>query len=548
MTEGEALFNLALAITEAGRSRPDHPAVITDEIRLSFSQLDEAVTDLARGLRASGLQPGDTVALHLPTGVDFVVSFYAILRAGLVAAPFSPQASRREIRHVLELSGARAVVAGESARENVIAACNPSRTALVVADSPLSGGPRASCDHTLEGDQQLSALMRMGRRVSHEATVSRSADDVAAIIFTSGTTGAPKGAELTHANLWVSCTALLSRSEPRADDVVLACLPLHHVFGMSGLMNAAMAWGMTLVLTSRFDAAETLDLIEQHGVTRFSGVPAMFCDMLAAGTGGRDLSSLRHVTSGGSALPVGTVDAFEEMIPSATLLEGYGATETTSSICVNSDRRRRRSGTVGTPSWGTELRVVDEEGCVLPDGSGQTGELQVHGPTVFRGYIGDPEATRQAFDGEWLRTGDLAHIDADGYVHLVDRKKNMIIRGGLNVYPAEIEQVLATMHGVNDVVVLGHPDDRLGEEIAALVIAEPESSSHGDTSDDGELIARLDERLRTELAPYKRPRHIELVDQLPRSAAGKIIRPDAQRLLAERLASTARRPSTTRGS
>ncbi|MGQ7787511.1 class I adenylate-forming enzyme family protein [Nesterenkonia sp. K-15-9-6] len=500
------MFNLAMAVSHTAQTRPHRLAVVSAEESWTFAELEDHIRRAAGGLRNAGLMPGDTVALSLPTSPEFVVSYYAVLRAGLTVAPMAPYSSAREVRHALGTCGARALVTLDGSR------------------------PEGSDDLTV---LSLSGLVEHSADDGAESLTARSPEDVAAVIFTSGTTGAAKAAQLTHWNLWMSCTALLSRSQPTADDVVLASLPLHHVFGMSGLMNAAMTWGMTLVLQSRFEAAEALDLIEEHRVTRFSGVPTMFLDMIRQGVGERDLSSLRHVTSGGSALPPGVLEDFENLIPSATLLEGYGSSETTSSVCVNSSRARRRPGSVGTPSWGTQMRVVSDDGTPLPPGPEHVGELQICGPTVFAGYAGDPDATSAAFDGDWLRTGDLAWITPDGYVHLVDRRSNMIIRGGRNVYPAEVEHVLTSHPDVAEAVVLGQPHERLGQEIAALVVPRRPTAELS-TPDRTQLLETLDQHARQELAPYKRPRQTHLIDSLPRTAAGKIIRPAARSLLAER--------------
>ncbi|GAA1175575.1 class I adenylate-forming enzyme family protein [Nesterenkonia xinjiangensis] len=501
------MFNLALAASHAATIHPSRTAVVTPDGSLTFAELDAQISRAARGLQSAGMRPGDTVALHLPTSAAFVICFYAALRAGLIAAPVAPYAAPRELRHALEISASQALITAS-------------------ADPPegCDGVPVMDCE----------TLVARGADGRSDPFVARSPEDVAAVIFTSGTTGAAKAAKLTHWNLWMSCTALSARTSPTSEDVVLACLPLHHVFGMSGLMNASLAWGMTLVLRPRFDAAEALDLIAKHRVTRFSGVPTMFMDMIREGAQGRDLSSLRHVTSGGAALPPGVLEDFEEMIPSATLLEGYGASETTSSICVNSSRERRRLGSVGTPSWGTRVRVVAEDGALLPAGPEHIGELQVSGPTVFAGYADDPEATAAAFDGEWLRTGDVAWIDADQYVHLVDRRSSLIIRGGLNVYPAEVEQVLSQHTAVQEAVVLGQPHERLGEEIAALIVpGRPLGELTGEHR--AQLVEHLDHHAREHLAAYKRPRLIRFVDSLPRTPSGKILRPAARDLLAEQL-------------
>ncbi|GAB3194510.1 AMP-binding protein [Nesterenkonia suensis] len=499
------MFNPALAMSHVADTLPDHAAVVAADRTLTFAELNQEVSRAARGFQASGMRPGDTVALQMPSSVEFIVCFYGALRAGLVAAPVAPYATPHELRHALRISGARALI------------------------SAPPGAPEGG-----EGIEFLDCptLLARGEAGLPDPLVLRSPEDVAAVTFTSGSTGAAKAAQLTHWNLWMSCTALQARTSPGAGDVVIACLPLHHVFGMSSLMNTAMAWGMTLVLVPRFDPDEVLDLIAKHRATRFSGVPTMYVDLIAAGAQGRDLSSLRHASSGGSALSSQVLERFEDMVPSATLLEGYGSSETTSSICLNPSRAARRVGSVGTPSWGTRVRIVGEDGTSMPRGPEHLGELQVSGPTIFAGYAGDPEATAEAFDGDWLRTGDIAWIDEDEYVHLVDRRSSLIIRGGLNVYPQEVEQVLISHSAVQDSVVLGQPHERLGEELAALIVLREPLQGLTDERRE-ELREDIHRHAGEHLARHKRPRIVHLVQSLPRTASGKIRRPAARELLAE---------------
>lgn len=513
------MFDLSTMVAQSARRHPEKVALIEGAEQWTFAELDHAISEVAHGLAEQGFHPGEAVGLQLKNTAPFVITYYAVLRAGMIVVPFNPLAVEREVEHILSAAGCRGAVVPESTAGTVLDAATKIKDFLLIVDTDDDGAQETiTAQVSSSGARDFLAfselLRRADQRAPQPAVLSR-ADDDAVVIFTSGTTGMPKGAALSHFNLWMSCTALTTRSDPSSEEVALACLPLFHVFGMSGILNVSMAWGMTLVLAQKADPETVLGLIEEHGVTRFSAVPTMLSDFIQAGAQGRDLSSVRRVTSGGSTLRPGLISQFEEMFPEAALLEGYGASETTSSVCVNQSRSERRPGSVGTPSWGVQMRIADEDGSVLTPGAGHVGELHVRSPTVFNGYVGEPEETEATFDGEWFRTGDMARIDQDGYVYIVDRIKDVIIRAGYNVYPSEVEQVLQNHPGVAQAVVVGLPDDRVGQEIAALVVPSP-----GEQMTE-ELIKAY---AREQLSAYKHPRIVKICQELPHSSTGKVLR------------------------
>ncbi len=334
------------------------------------------------------------------------------------------------------------------------------------------------------------------------------------ILYTSGTTGRPKGAELTHGNLRsnVKVTeSTLLRLGP--SDVVMGCLPLFHCFGQTCGLNAAIDCGASLALLARFDAGAALAAIEGHRVTVFEGVPTMFAALLHSPDRERyDTSSLRVCVSGGAALPVELLRAFEDAF-GTIILEGYGLSETSPVASFNHPGGVRKPGSIGTPVAGVEFRLVTADGAEVPEG--EVGEIAIRGPNVMKGYWARPEATAEAIPDGWLRTGDLARCDADGFYFIVDRKKDVVIRGGFNVYPREIEEVLYEHPAVAEAAVIGIPHETLGEEIGAAAALKP-----GASATPAELRAFVKERV----AAYKYPRHVWLVEALPKGPTGKILR------------------------
>jgi long-chain acyl-CoA synthetase len=346
----------------------------------------------------------------------------------------------------------------------------------------------------------------------HEA-VTTNADDTAVLIYTSGTTGRPKGAEITHFQLFQNATTAGELFGIRDDDVVVAVLPFFHIYGLSSVVNIATRYGGTMVAIPRFDAAAVLDVMKRYGATVFSGVPTMFHALLEAGAG-VDLPAFRIACSGGSAMPEALLAAFEKRFGVA-ILEGYGMSETASTATFNVSVDERKIGSVGKPIWGIEAKVIAKDGTELPDGPEFVGELLLRGHNVMKGYFGNPAATAETLRDGWLHTGDLVYRDADGFYFIVDRIKDLIIRGGYNVYPREVEEVLYQHSAVAEAAVISRPDERLGEEVIAVV-----SLKAGATVSTGELLAHC----RTHLAAYKYPREIRIIDALPKSATGKLLK------------------------
>jgi long-chain acyl-CoA synthetase len=346
------------------------------------------------------------------------------------------------------------------------------------------------------------------------AARSRHDGDTAVILYTSGTTGRPKGAELTNHGL-ASNAQLTAETltETTTADVVMGCLPLFHVFGLTCGLNAAMLSGACLTLVPRFAPDKVLRVIERDRVTVFEGVPTMYSALLHAADRDRyDVSSLRVCISGGSAMPVQVLRSFEDAF-GCVILEGYGLSETSPVATFNHPHAERKPGSIGTPVRGVQLRLVGDDGTdVLP---GQIGEIAIRGENVMTGYWGRPDATAAAIPDGWFRSGDLATMDENGYYTIVDRKKDLIIRGGFNVYPREIEEILYTHPAVAEVAVVGIPDDYLGEEVGAAV-----ALRSGATASPAELR----DFAKQQIAAHKYPRHVWLVDALPKGPTGKILR------------------------
>jgi long-chain acyl-CoA synthetase len=353
-----------------------------------------------------------------------------------------------------------------------------------------------------------------------EDVVQREPGDLAVILYTSGTTGKPKGASLTHSNLlWNAHLSATTLTLFTPQDRILCPLPLFHTYAQTVVLNAAVHSGSQLVLMPRFDPQQALDLLHREHVTVFEGVPTMFIALVNHGAGDRDLSRLRMSVSAAASIPVETLLAFEREF-GCPVLEGYGLSECAPVVSFNHPDRPRKPGSIGTPIWGVEMRLLDADGNQIP-GTDEVGEIAVRGHNVMAGYLGLPEATAETISADgWLRTGDLARRDPDGYYYIVDRKKDMIIRGGYNVYPREIEEVLYEHPAVLEATVVGVPHPELGEEVAAAVVAKP-----GIDLDPDELRQFVRDRL----AAYKYPRVVAIVDELPKGPTGKVLKKEIDR-------------------
>lgn len=487
------MTNLAHNLVLTAQSFSDRVAARLDDATLTWGQLDEATQRVATFLTRHGIAPGDRVAVSLPNVPAFPVIAYGVWRAGAVLIPMNPLFMAREVEYYLDDAGVKLVfgMGGEAAK----------------------GAQNKGVEFVEVGSDQMQGVL-----AQHEPTpgvVDRAGDDTAVILYTSGTTGRPKGAELTHASLdknqEVSARTLM---EVAPDDVIMGCLPLFHVFGLTCGLNIAVATGATLTLIPRFDPKKVLEVIGRDKVTIFQGVPTMYQAMLAAAAqgGDYDLSSLRTCVSGGSAMPVEVLKKFQERF-AATILEGYGLSETSPVASFNHPNAERKPGSIGFPIEGVEMMISDAEGNELPQG--EVGEIAIRGHLLMKGYWNRPDATAQAIRDGWFFSGDLARQDEDGYYYIVDRAKDMIIRGGYNVYPREVEEALYENPQIAEVAVVGVPHELYGEEVTAFVVRTPGSNLN---EDDVKAFAK--ERV----AAYKYPRTVTFIDALPKGATGKILK------------------------
>jgi long-chain acyl-CoA synthetase len=489
------MANLSSVLEQAVASQPGHPAVRMDDLVLTYEQLHDAAAKVTSLLAAAGVEPGDRVGLMLPNVPAFPIAFYGALGAGAVVVPMNPLLKSREVAYYLGDSGAKLLFAWHAMAGEAAKGAADAGAQMIAVDDPALAGVLVDV-------------------TPQTAWADATADDTAVILYTSGTTGTPKGAQLTHGGLGrnarLTAETLLNNSP---DDVIMGCLPLFHVFGLTCGLNAAVTAGGTMTLLPRFDPGKALEIIERDRVTIFEGVPTMYAAMLhLPDADPAKAATLRLCVSGGAAMPVEILRGFEEKF-GCIILEGYGLSETSPVASFNHPDKVRKPGSIGTPVEGVEMRLVGDGGAAVP--AGEIGEIAIRGHNVMKGYWGRPEATAEAIPDGWFRTGDLARVDEDGYYFIVDRKKEMIIRGGYNVYPREIEEVLHEHPAVAEAAVIGMPHAELGEEVGAAVALKP-----GAAATPEELRAFAKERV----AAYKYPRHVWLVAELPKGPTGKILR------------------------
>ncbi len=487
-------MNLASILISSAQRDGDHPAIRLDDRELSYRDLDGASAHIAGLLHERGVSPGDRVGIMLPNVPYFPVCYYGTLRAGAVVVPMNVLLKRREVAFYLGDSGAKLLFASEG-----------------FAEAAEAGAQDAGSDCVLAAAGEFEQLV--GAAGPQTALAATDDADTAVILYTSGTTGTPKGAELTHSNLMRNCEVAAKLYDVSPATVTLGALPLFHSFGQTCSMNATVYGGGTLTLIPRFDPAKALEIIERDRVNVFQGVPTMYNAMLHHPERDRfDTSTLELCVSGGSAMPVELLRGFEEAF-GCKVLEGYGLSETSPVASFNHADRERKPGSIGTAIEGVEMKLVDDEDREL--GPGEVGEIVIRGHNVMKGYWQRPDATAEAIRDGWLHTGDVAKLDEDGYFFIVDRKKDMIIRGGYNVYPREIEEVLYEHPAVREAAVLGVPHDELGEEVAAAVALKDGAEASAD---------ELREFVKGQVAAYKYPRHVWFVDELPKGPTGKVLK------------------------
>ncbi len=508
MTQADMTLSLASVLAEPARRHPSRTAVVEGDQHVTYAELWQQVRQHAAVLRERGVDAGDRVALVAPNVIDFVRSYYAIQTLGAVVVPVPLLLVPDEAAHLIHDSGAKLVVAHTSQLE------------LARGCAQRTGVPLITVGDSAGEEPSMTALATSAEPLP--TFVTRGAADPAVVFYTSGTTGPPKGAVLTQLNLVMNATVnAFDANDTRPEDRVLGCLPLFHVFGQTVSLNTTFRASATLVLQPRFDPEEALDLIREHEITQVNGVPTMYVRMLEAAPAEIDLPSLRLCISGGAAMPVAVLERFDERF-GARILEGYGLSETSPTATVNQPVHGVRPGTVGHPLWGIDVEIADADHDdrveLLP--LGETGEVVVRGHNVFAGYLGNPEATATALVDGWFRTGDIGCKDSDGFLAIVDRKKDLIIRNGYNVYPREVEELLVRHPRVAQVAVIGVPDEHRGEEICAVVV--PEAAD--DRAVDDELAEAIIGWTAERTARHKYPRRVVFVDELPLGPSHKVLK------------------------
>jgi long-chain acyl-CoA synthetase len=487
----EQMTNFANGPWEWGLSNPERAALrCGDDDRWTYGRLQERIAEFAGALREAGVGPDHRVILIAPTVPEFAVAYFGILAAGATAVGMNPMATPFEIDYVLEDAEVSLLVAWHECAD---------------AGASAAASRGIPCWEIEPGAERKATAPL-------EEPVERGGEETAVILYTSGTTGSPKGAELTHANLAASSGMFGEAFELTADDVFGTALPLFHVFGGSVILGTALLHGASVDLLPRFKADDALRLITSGRLTIFQGVPTMYNAMLQEPFENADFSSLRFCSTGGAALPTQVLSAFEERF-GVVILEGYGLTETTAAGTFTGLHRPRKPGYSGIAAPGMEVRIVDPAGAELPRGG--IGEVIVRGPQIMKGYYGRPEATAEAIRDGWFHSGDLGTMDADGDVRIVDRVKDLVIRGGYNVYPQEVEQVLYVHPDVVEAAVLGVEDEHFGEEIVAVL-----ALREGAAEDPGAFYEWAKQRL----SAYKVPRRFQFVESLPKGTTGKILK------------------------
>ena len=514
------MLNLSVILDDSARRYPNKTAFTFMDTELSFAQINAAACQVANGLKSLGIEKGDKVALSCFNLPYFPIIYFGILKAGATVVPLSVLLKKDEITYHLNDSDAKAYFCfigteelpmGQMGKAGFDEAPNCENFFLIM--------PKPEMPSPIAGVKTFGQLV-VGQSPRFEMAQT-SAEDTAVIIYTSGTTGKPKGAELTHSNLMFNAVLCTDFMEMTKDDTLIIVLPLFHIFAMTVLMNAGIYRGATNILLPKFDAEAVFSLMQKHKVTIFAGVPTMYWGLNSYREPKFDYDSiaknLRLCVSGGASLPLQVLQDFEERF-NVPIYEGYGMSEGSPVVTFNQNKVNRKAGSVGTAVWGVEVKLVDEEGNEVPDG--EKGELVYRGHNVMKGYYKKPEATAETIKNGWLHSGDVAIKDEDGFYFIVDRTKDLIIRGGLNVYPREVEELMIKHESVSLVAVIGVPCNQMGEEIKACVVLKSDTivTEH-------ELISWTKERI----AAYKYPRIVEFMDALPMNATGKILKKELRK-------------------
>lgn len=514
------MLNLASVFEHSAKEFPDKKAIVFQDKSFTFAQTSAMVNKVANVLKEKGIQKGDKIALSCLNLPYFPMVYYGILKVGAVVVPLNVLLKGREIAYHLKDSEAKAYFCFEGTPELPMA--QEGFKGFSDADGcelfcVITGDPTA--DSPIEGTQTLGQLIAQADITCDMELTDP--EDTAVILYTSGTTGFPKGAELSHSNMTMNAIGSRHLFQLTPDDVHVLVLPLFHSFGQTCQMNAGFSSGNTLVMIPKFMPESVLGAIQNEGASIFAGVPTMYWALLNYQDEENQFDydkigkTLRVGISGASSLPIEIIKGIEEKF-NIPILEGYGLSETCPVVTFSHLYKERKPGSIGTPIWGVEVEIFDKDNNALP--AGEVGELVIRGHNVMKGYYNKPEATAEAFAGTtWFHTGDLGKKDDDGYFYIVDRVKDMIIRGGYNVYPREIEEVLLTHPDISLATVIGVPHDSHGEEIAAYIVLNP-----GSKTTEEEIIAWGKEQM----AAYKYPRIVSFRESLPMTATGKILKKD----------------------
>ncbi|MGH2818589.1 MAG: long-chain-fatty-acid--CoA ligase [Actinomycetota bacterium] len=489
-------MNLAGLLRRTASEVPGKPALVAASggRALTYAELDGAADDVARGLAARGVEPGDRVAIGMHNVPHFASAYFGCLRAGAVVVPLNVMLTAAETAKILRDSGPRVVLCAPPFAKVVGQAVGDAGDAEVIS---------------------TDAWAKLTQSSGEAPDIDVSEDDLAVLGYTSGTTGEPKGVMLTHGNLVANLQQQMSIPDAHVTrkDVVFLILPLFHIFGLNVTLGLVIMNGATGVLVERFEPIQALRSIQDHRITILFGAPTMYSAWVdTPGADQYDLSSVRLAVSGAAPLSEETLRSFEQIF-GVKIYEGYGLTETAPTLTSNRMADEPRAGSIGKPLPDVELRLVDDEGKDVE--LGDPGEIVVRGPNVFAGYWGREEETALAFVDGWFRTGDVAVRDEDGYLYLVDRKRDLVIVSGFNVFPSEVEEALLQSPKVKEAAVVGVPHPYTGEAVKAYVVL-----ADGATASEPELIAEVESRL----ARFKSPQAVEIVDSLPHLLTGKVLR------------------------
>ncbi len=513
--------NLSIVLENSARKYADREAVVLGDTRLTYAQVNGAANQVANLLVSRGIEPGDKVALSCANLPYFPIVYFGILKAGAVVVPLNVLLKGREVAYHLADSEAKAYFCfqgtpelpiGQAGHEGFTQTDGCEQFFMITVD-PAAASP-------IDGTETLGQAMA-GQAPTFES-VAIGDEDTAVILYTSGTTGQPKGAELRHRNMLSNALAGkgIFGADEEKPDTFLCVLPLFHSFGQTVIQNAGFAFGGTVVMLPRFEADAALKVMAKEKVTFFAGVPTMYWGLLGAlDDSGIDVlalaANLRIAAAGGSALPVEVHREFQKRF-SVTILEGYGLSETSPVASFSPYGEEPRVGSIGVPIPGVEMKLLQPDSWdEVEDGPDAIGEIAIKGPNIMKGYYNRPDATNDAIQDGWFRSGDLGKRDADGWYYIVDRSKDMIIRGGFNVYPREIEEVLMAHEDVSLAAVIGVPHESHGEEIKAFIVRNADA-----TVTEDELVAWGKEQM----AAYKYPREVVFVDAMPMTATGKILK------------------------